>query len=151
MFFRRGLTAQFSLNILCLCSASKSLVSPHWLKHRTALKFLVVSYDHFLIISKWDITAKFKFKDAANGEFQKWISQSQFSYHPLRTEKGFSEIFGSKTWVLLISFNIFLMSTTNTYKNIHSRNQKSLININLKPKPLFFFLFFFFKLMFSDS
>ena len=31
------------------------------------------------------------YKNAANGEFRKWISQSEFSYHPLRTEKGFSE------------------------------------------------------------
>ena len=38
-----------------------------------------------------------KFKDAANGEFQKWISQLQFNYHPLRKEKGFSKIFSSKT------------------------------------------------------
>ena len=29
---------------------------------------------------------KFNFKDTVNGEFWKWISQSQFSYHPLRTE-----------------------------------------------------------------
>ena len=38
-------------------------------------------------------------------EFQEWISQSQFSYHPMRTEKSFSKIFDSKIWVLLNSVN----------------------------------------------
>ena len=44
-----------------------------------------------------------------NTEFQKWISQSQFSYHPLRTEKGFSKTFSLKMWVLLISFKLSLI------------------------------------------
>ena len=57
----------------------------------------------------WFTSRKTKFKDTANSEFRKWISQSQFSYHPLRTEKGFSETFGSKTWVLLNSFKYFLV------------------------------------------
>ena len=30
-----------------------------------------------------------------------WGNRLQFSYHLLRMEKGFSEIFGSKTWVLI--------------------------------------------------
>ena len=34
-------------------------------------------------------------------------------------EKGFSEKFGSKMRVLLNSFKLSLMSSTNTYKNIH--------------------------------
>ena len=42
--------------------------------------------------------------------FQKRISQSQFSFHPLRTVMGITEIYGSKTWVLLNSFNLFLMN-----------------------------------------
>ena len=58
--------------------------------------------------------------------FQKCISQSEFSYHPLRAEKSFSEIFGSKSWELLDSFNLFLMSFTNTYRNIHSRKYQQL-------------------------
>ena len=43
------------------------------------------------------------------------ISQSQLNYHQLRTEKGFSEIFGTKLRVLLNSFDTFLMSTTSPY------------------------------------
>ena len=43
------------------------------------------------------------------------VSQ-KLSYHPLRMEKGFSKIFASKTLLLL---NIWLMSPTNTYKNIN--------------------------------
>ena len=44
--------------------------------------------------------------------FQKKISQSQFSFHPLRTVMGTTKIYGSKMWVLLISFNLYLMSST---------------------------------------
>ena len=47
---------------------------------------------------------------ASIGEFQKRISQLQFSYHPLRTEKGFSKIFGSNTWVLLNSFESLILN-----------------------------------------
>ena len=50
------------------------------------------------------------YRDTASGAFQEWISQSQFSYHPLMMEKGFSEIFGHKICVLLISFKLYLMN-----------------------------------------
>ena len=60
---------------------------------------------------------KFILKDTSNGEFWKWISQSHFSFHQLRTEKGFSETFGSKKWVLLKSFKSFLMKTLTSSPN----------------------------------
>ena len=40
--------------------------------------------------------------------------QSEFCYHPLRMEKGFSKMFRSITWVLVNYCKIFLMPSTNT-------------------------------------
>ena len=58
-----------------------------------------------------------KFKDAANGEFRKWISQSQFSYHPLRMKKGISKIFDSKTccWTVSSYFWCLLPTRMKTF------------------------------------
>ena len=76
----------------------------------------------------WFTSTNIKNEDAVNGDFQKWIRQAQFSYHPLRAEKSFSEIFGSKTWVLLESFKLSLMSSTNMYNNIHWQQQMCSFN-----------------------
>ena len=76
--------------------------------------------------SLWFPSGDTKIKDVTCIRFQKRISQSQFSLLPLRTVKGITQICGSKMWVLLISFNLFFMSSADRYKNIHSpKNNKN--------------------------
>ena len=69
-----------------------------------------------------------KSKDTANGVFQEWISQSQLSYHPLRTEKGFSKIFGHKTWVLLINFKLSMKRAIYFFFNVLYQKSSKLSN-----------------------
>ena len=47
-------------------------------------------------------------QDVPSIEFQEWISQPEFGYHPLRTEKVFSEIFG---WKLNLRVRAFFHKT----------------------------------------
>ena len=46
-------------------------------------------------------------------------SESQFSYNPLRTKKGFSKIFNNTSVVEQLKLS--LMFSTNTYKSIHTQ------------------------------
>ena len=73
----------------------------------------------------WFTSGNTKFKEAAKDEFQKWISQLQFSYHPLRMKKGlgFSKIFGSKT----CCWTVFKLSLKN-HKNISSNKICLMLN-----------------------
>ena len=74
-------------------------------------------------------------------QFGKWISQSQFSYQLLRAEKGFSETFCSKTWVLLNSFKSFLT----LIPELRACTDFSVRDIHTHTYAGTFFFFFFFS------
>ena len=57
-------------------------------------------------------------------EFQERISRSQLKYYPLRTDKGFREIFGLKRWALLNSFTLSLIFSINAQKKKKKKEKK---------------------------
>ena len=106
-------TTHITLKVFCICRRKgdikfivKIFSSETWRRWRP---WSLIETGAWTFKNIWFPSGNTEIKDVTYVRFQKRISQSQFSFHPLRTVMDITEIFGSKLWVLFNSFNLFLI------------------------------------------